>query len=360
MYCTDILAAEQKLSLERLEKSNSESRAEIQSIVMEQDRASLKKGAQLMEHIEQINRIFACFEELDEAEARRIEADSDVHALRERNHGIVENLNMERTRLAEIEEQSKRATETARTALTRCKEVKAAALARNDNEAVEFFSNIPENLTVENLRHQINSEEHKLQYIQANNPMAIRDYKKRQDEIKKLSTRITGTEGDLGDVARKVTEIMAKWEPRLDALIEQISQAFSYNFEQIGCAGEVGVYKEEDFEKWAIEIKVKFRYSLIFLLTFPLSQKTNIKAEKTKLSSSSTSTDNLEESALSLRFSTSCLYNHWLDPHSASSMRSIKEWILVTNEWSMDVWLILHVRNIPVNISSLRQSYFMI
>jgi hypothetical protein len=46
----------------------------------------------------------------------------------------------------------------------------------------------------------------------------------------------------------------------VDQLISQINDAFSYNFEQISCAGEVGVHKDEDFEKWAIEIKVKFRY----------------------------------------------------------------------------------------------------
>ena len=30
------------------------------------------------------------------------------------------------------------------------------------------------------------------------------------------------------------------WEPELDKLVKEISNAFAYNFEQIGCAGEVG------------------------------------------------------------------------------------------------------------------------
>ncbi|QSZ36611.1 hypothetical protein DSL72_006491 [Monilinia vaccinii-corymbosi] len=253
------LLAREKESLERLETSSSESRAEIQSILKEQDIAGLKKGEQVMKHIEQIIQIIACSEELDEAEARRIEADSDTHALRERNRDIVENLDLERTRLEEIEQQSKMATETARTALKRCTELREEAEEKGDTEALEFFANIPQDKTVADLQDEIESQEHKLNYIHATNPNAIRDYEIRQADINRLSIKITSIEGELGDIAQKVTEIMTKWEPRLDALVEQISQAFSHNFEQIGCAGEVSVYKEEDFEKWAIEIKVKFR-----------------------------------------------------------------------------------------------------
>ncbi|KAB8295011.1 hypothetical protein EYC80_006958 [Monilinia laxa] len=253
------LLARERETLERLEKFSSESRAEVQSILKEQDIASLKKGEQVMKHVEQINQIIACSEELDEAEVRRIEAESDACALRERNRGIVENLEVERARLKKIEQQATTATETARTALERCKELRKEAQDKGDTESLEYFSDIPQDKTVENLLHEIGSVEHKLNYIEANNPNAIREYERRQVEIGRLSARISGTEGELGDVAEKVTVIMTKWEPRLDALVEQISQAFSHNFEQIGCAGEVGVYKEEDFEKWAIEIKVKFR-----------------------------------------------------------------------------------------------------
>lgn len=245
--------------MRRLETSSSESRAEIQSILKEQDIAGLKKGESSMKHIEQINQILACSEELDEAEVRRIEADSDTHALRERNRDIVANLDLERTRLGEIETQAKEATQTAQAALKRCKEIRKEAEDRNDIDSLDYFSNISEDRTVESLQIEISSEEGALNLIHANNPNAIREFEKRQVDINRLNTRITGTEDELNDVAQKVTGIMAKWEPRLDALVEQISQAFSHNFEQIGCAGEVGVYKEDDFEKWAIEIKVKFR-----------------------------------------------------------------------------------------------------
>ena len=59
-----------------------------------------------------------------------------------------------------------------------------------------------------------------------------------------------------------IDRIRAKWEPELDQLVALISDAFFHNFAQIGCAGQVGVHKDdEDFGQWAIRIEVKFRES---------------------------------------------------------------------------------------------------
>ena len=76
---------------------------------------------------------------------------------------------------------------------------------------------------------------------------------------KKLKKQQKSQERDLQKMEAKITRIRDQWEPRLDELIGKINDAFSYNFAQISCAGEVGVNKDEDFDKWAIEIKVKFR-----------------------------------------------------------------------------------------------------
>ena len=59
-----------------------------------------------------------------------------------------------------------------------------------------------------------------------------------------------------------------RWEPELDGVIARISEAFADNFARIHCAGEVGIYKDpDDFERWAVQIKVKFRF--VFSIPFP-------------------------------------------------------------------------------------------
>lgn len=51
------------------------------------------------------------------------------------------------------------------------------------------------------------------------------------------------------------------WEPALNRLVESVGQKFSRAFDRIGCAGEIKLTSHEDYEKWAIDILVKFRDS---------------------------------------------------------------------------------------------------
>lgn len=41
--------------------------------------------------------------------------------------------------------------------------------------------------------------------------------------------------------------------------MSSIGQKFSAAFDRIGCAGEIRIREDEDYEKWAIDIMVKFR-----------------------------------------------------------------------------------------------------
>ena len=38
-----------------------------------------------------------------------------------------------------------------------------------------------------------------------------------------------------------------------------IGKKFSAAFDRIGCAGEIRIREDEDYDKWAIDIMVKFR-----------------------------------------------------------------------------------------------------
>lgn len=122
-----------------------------------------------------------------------------------------------------------------------------------------LYNENPDGHTVESLQMDIAAEESKLELIHAGNPNAIKEYEKRQIDVDKLTTKIKESEASLMAIAEEISKIRSKWEPELDTLIAKISDAFSFNFEQIGCAGEVNVHKDDDFEQWAIQIKVKFR-----------------------------------------------------------------------------------------------------
>lgn len=122
------------------------------------------------------------------------------------------------------------------------------------------MNNIPLEKTLEDIEADIEAENARLELLHEGNPNAIKQFEERATKIQNLSTKITTRETELETHAATITELRNKWEPEVDRLISKISIAFSKSFDKIGCAGEVRVHKEEDdFEKWAVHILVKFR-----------------------------------------------------------------------------------------------------
>jgi structural maintenance of chromosomes protein 5 len=117
-----------------------------------------------------------------------------------------------------------------------------------------------ENKTVADLKSDIKHLSDQLSQIHEGNPNAIKNYEAREKDINALKAKMAGQQEILDGFRAQLEEIRGRWEPRIDKLIENISDAFSKSFEFISCAGAVRVKKEaHDFENWAIEILVKFR-----------------------------------------------------------------------------------------------------
>lgn len=243
-------------NLEAKRNDNEENHDQLKKLQTQHDHAVLRKAKQALDYKDQVAKIRQYHEELVEARIRLIEAESDVVGLKERNADIVMQRDIEKEKVQTIEAEAKRVKDIARRSLKVCQEL----MSDPENEShVETFKTVPAGTTVESLQMDIAAEESKLEYIHAGNPNAIRDYEAREKEVDKLKEKISETETKLTKIGRNITKIRDNWEPQLDKLIAEISDAFSYNFEQIGCAGEVSVHKDDDFDQWAIQIKVKFR-----------------------------------------------------------------------------------------------------
>jgi structural maintenance of chromosomes protein 5 len=92
------------------------------------------------------------------------------------------------------------------------------------------------------------------------NQNTLREFEARAKKIDDRKAKLEQYEEKLRELFSQIEELQGRWEPELDQLVGQISEAFAENFSRIQCAGEVAVYKDDDFEQWAIQIKVKFRY----------------------------------------------------------------------------------------------------
>ncbi|KAJ3553657.1 hypothetical protein NM688_g3492 [Phlebia brevispora] len=127
---------------------------------------------------------------------------------------------------------------------------------RAQEEAGEFERN-PR--PVEEIQMDLETKKAELDLNMHTNAGVVDTYKKRQAEIATLSQKIENQEEKAQKVEQVIKRTRDLWEPELTRLVESIGEKFSNAFDRIGCAGQINVAQHEDFDKWAIEILVKFR-----------------------------------------------------------------------------------------------------
>ena len=186
-----------------------------------------------------------------------IEATSDFEILRERNSSVEELLVDQRRQVDSLAKETEALQKTAKALLDKCTQLMSGV----DDEVRNFLLALPASQTTEQLESEIESEKARLELMHEGNGGVIKEYEQRQKRIDVLTSRLEQIKNALSELEDKIKELRDQWEPELDSLIEKISNSFSLNMEQISCAGEVGVHKDEDFDQWAIQIRVKFRYA---------------------------------------------------------------------------------------------------
>ena len=209
-----------------------------------------------------------------------IEAQSDVEVLTERNRSVKNTLELRRREVTEVMREAEETAAIGRRLLKQCQKILSD---EGGEEQREFQASLPEDQSAEDLQTEIESEQARLELVHEGNPNAMTEYENRQRTIDKLRERVAKVEGKLEELNGTITEVRQKWEPELDELVQKISDAFAKSFEKIGCAGQVGIHKDDDFDHWAIQILVKFRHVpvssflwfLLTLFTYPYKRDTN-------------------------------------------------------------------------------------
>lgn len=249
--------AQAREKLESLRQAGTQLRNRLQKVVETIDQHTLERGRKALQHADLVANLAAAHEQLLEAQIMAIEARSDVEALMERNRSVKDMLEARRRDVTTLVKEAEEANRAGRLLLQQCQRV----LSDEDSgdEQREFLTTLPETQTPEELEGEIESERTRLELVHEGNPNAIAEYEDREKAIHKLRDRLERIGHKLGELEAAIAEIRGKWEPKLDELVEKISVAFSENFEKIGCAGQVEIYKDDDFDQWAIQIQVKFR-----------------------------------------------------------------------------------------------------
>ncbi|KAK9486669.1 P-loop containing nucleoside triphosphate hydrolase protein [Lipomyces starkeyi] len=174
-------------------------------------------------------------------------------------------------RAASANEDLQRLAQEAKDAKRRFQDLKAVAASRHEQlesmmlvMTVEQQEQIRElsdktDMTLDELDGRIAGTKRELDSIFGGNQHVIEQYEKRQSEIGRLQEKVETSNEQIRDLHAQITQIRSDWEPELDNLISKISAEFSEAFNSIGCAGAVNVGKDEDYENWSVQIRVKFR-----------------------------------------------------------------------------------------------------
>ncbi|EFY97078.1 RecF/RecN/SMC and AAA ATPase domain protein [Metarhizium robertsii] len=236
------------------EEAMRDARKNMQEIQYEWDKAVLERAKLVIKHKKLTDKIREAHLALIEAKIWLIEANSDVEGLKERNASIMAQLEEERRNVQVATEETNRTKEIGRRLGEDVRE-----LISRDPDRRDLYTQLAEGKSSHEVELEIAAEEAKLELIHAANPNVIREFERRAEEITRLKHKMEGANEKLETLNRQLARVMSKFEPKLEELVSQINDAFAYNFEQISCAGEVRVHKEEDFSQWALDIMVKFR-----------------------------------------------------------------------------------------------------
>lgn len=192
-----------------------------------------------------------------EAEIRLIEAKSEFNALKAENSDILQREQRKRAEIQQLDQRN-RSLRLEYERMVKSTQQDIASLTEEERTIIVEYRELP---SLEAFEQEVQAVNARLEMMAEGNPGAIRAYEKREDEIDKTREKLEQYSAALEETKQTITEIRQQWEPELDALIAKISDAFAHNFQQIGCAGQVAVYKdEEDFDNWSIQISVRFRY----------------------------------------------------------------------------------------------------
>lgn len=95
------------------------------------------------------------------------------------------------------------------------------------------------------------------------NPTVVEEYTKREVEIQQLTEELKGKRVELDEYRENISQVKERWLNPLKELVEKINEKFSNFFSSMQCAGEVDLHteNEEDYDKYGIRIRVKFRSS---------------------------------------------------------------------------------------------------
>ncbi|XP_069619647.1 structural maintenance of chromosomes protein 5 [Ranitomeya imitator] len=172
-------------------------------------------------------------------------------------------------RLKELELQFTAADEKKRNMLENCKGLLRKArqicnLGQNEDFPEDFhtaFQALPD--TLEEIDAVLNEERSRASCFTSLSSSVVEEYSKLTKEIETITEELHRKKTELDSFRQNIVQVKEHWLIPLKQLVEKINKEFSSFFTSMQCVGEVDLHaeNEEDYDKYGIRIRVKFRSS---------------------------------------------------------------------------------------------------
>ncbi|KAF2017175.1 P-loop containing nucleoside triphosphate hydrolase protein [Aaosphaeria arxii CBS 175.79] len=247
---------QKKCELDTIRQVMSETSRRVLEYKAKIEEVALQTAGYAIEYAKAVARLRQMHENLVEAEIRFVEACSESQILKAENEHILQYVKDKEKEVNELkvcqQELKARYNAIISGIRERFQELTVEEKALLDDFRLRFQ-------TEEELENQVEAVKSKLGMMSDGNANAVKAFEKREQEIETVQERLQSFQEELDQTKEQMKATRDQWEPQLDALVAKISDSFSHNFAQIGCAGHVEVHKDEDFENWSIQIQVRFR-----------------------------------------------------------------------------------------------------
>ncbi|XP_019410732.1 PREDICTED: structural maintenance of chromosomes protein 5 [Crocodylus porosus] len=123
------------------------------------------------------------------------------------------------------------------------------------------FRDLPN--TLDEIDALLNEEKSRASCFTGLNASVVEEYSKRTEEMQLLTEELEKKKEELNNYRQNISQVKERWLNPLKHLVEKINEKFSAFFNSMQCAGEVDLHteNEEEYDKYGIRIRVKFRSS---------------------------------------------------------------------------------------------------
>ncbi|KAK4514210.1 54S ribosomal protein L2 mitochondrial [Mucor velutinosus] len=253
-----------KKELVEMRKRPEEDKEAIAQLEQSVERMIEEEDAALKNHAKYVTKVIGLFEERNKAAMLSHFMDSKDHAINAYASSQTENLEEAKRNLNIFKNaflQAQRETKECMNATKNAGRDLPEDLIEEYNEIVLKWRQAEGGLqtTLIELESRIAEEQGKVAGIRFANANAMDHYQDRKKSIEAYEAKAEQTRATLENMRNQIQTLKGQWAPLIKELVARIDEKFSAAFSRIKCAGAIQLEESEDFDKWGINILVKFR-----------------------------------------------------------------------------------------------------